>query len=77
MLLVATLPAVIIPFITGRHAPPSAPMATLFNTIFPLYVVVAAALSWLCMRSGRSIMAWILLIIMMLTDGAMLLLQNT
>lgn len=46
-------------------------MKKYFIYFYPVYVVVAAFLAWQCYRMNRRVMAWILLILMILTDITM------
>lgn len=39
-----------------------------FIFFYPVYIIVAAFLSWQCFRLDRKTVAWILLILMILTD---------
>lgn len=42
-----------------------------FLYFYPVYILVAAFLAWQCHRLGRRTVAWVLLILMILTDITM------
>lgn len=70
LVVIAALPAVMTPALILMASEPLPESKKLFFWLFPFYLVVAAYLAYEC-YGRRTVMAWILLVIMLLTDGAM------
>lgn len=75
LVLIAALPVLITPILLLTASETVAEPKRLFFWIFPFYLIVAAYLAYEC-YGRRTVMAWILLVIMLLTDGAMWMLSQ-
>ena len=69
LIVLAMLPVVALPMMLGAARPEALDNKALI-WIYPFYVVVAGVLPWNC-YGRRTEMTWILLVLMMLTHGAM------
>lgn len=68
LIVIAALPAVLTPLLLSLSANPLPELQKIFVWLLPFYLIVAAFLSWQCYKYERTVMAWILIIIMYLTD---------
>ncbi|MDE6809514.1 MAG: hypothetical protein K2J42_05435 [Muribaculaceae bacterium] len=76
LIIIAALPVVLMPFILSMSSTPLPELKKIFLWIFPFYLIVAAFLSWQCYRYERTVMSWILIVIMYLTDVSIIFLLN-
>lgn len=76
LIIVAALPALLMPVLLSMSQSPLPEFKKLFMWLFPFYLIVAAFLSWQCYKYQRTVMAWILIVIMYLTDASIILLLN-
>lgn len=75
LIILAAIPGLILPlyaFTTGELQNES---KRIFVWLFPFYVIVGAFLAWQC-YGRRTLIAWILTIMMFLTDYAMIMLMR-
>lgn len=68
LIIVCCLPVLTFPWMLGRA--PEDGSVELFLWLYPVYVVISAYCEWLCAGS-RNTLVWILMILMLLTHGAM------
>ncbi|MDE6266161.1 MAG: hypothetical protein K2M07_02285 [Muribaculaceae bacterium] len=67
LVILAALPALSTPLMISA-ATEGYEFKKYFIFFYPVYIIVAAFLSWQCYRLERKAVAWILLILMILTD---------
>ncbi|MDE7153455.1 MAG: hypothetical protein K2O00_03275 [Muribaculaceae bacterium] len=70
LLILATLPVLTTPMMISQ-AESGYEFKKYFIFFYPVYNIVAAFLAWTCRRYHRHAVAWILLILMILTDITM------
>ncbi|MDE5858148.1 MAG: hypothetical protein K2H32_07310 [Muribaculaceae bacterium] len=68
LIIIAALPAILTPLLLSLSTNPLPELQKIFVWLLPFYLIVAAFLSWQCYKYERTVMAWILIIIMYLTD---------
>lgn len=73
MTLAVAAVALVLPF-TGTSAPSGGEWSFLLK-LYPLYVLASGVLAWMCYPRRRA-MAWILLILLLLSHGAVWMLLN-
>lgn len=76
LIIIAALPAVLTPVLLSLSANPLPELQKIFVWLLPFYLIVAAFLAWQCYKYERTIMSWILIVIMYLTDLAIIYLIN-
>ncbi len=75
IIIVAALPALFLPSYAAIAAGPVPESKKLFLWLYPFYLIVAGFLAWQC-YGRRTVMSWILVVLMFMTDAAMYLLYN-
>ncbi|MCM1291950.1 MAG: hypothetical protein NC207_08495 [Bacteroides sp.] len=75
IIIIAALPALLIPTFISLGEQAVEESKRLFLWLFPFYLVVAAYLAWQC-YGHRTVMSWILITIMVITDLAMTMLMT-
>lgn len=75
IIIVAALPALLLPTFVVMAEGPVPETKKVFLWLFPLYLVVAAYLAWQC-YGQRTVMSWILVALMFMTDAAMMILMS-
>ncbi len=70
---IIALPALLLPTFIALAEDEMAESKKIFMWLFPFYLIVGAYLAWQC-YGRRTVMSWILLALMFMTDCAMILL---
>ncbi|MDE5845496.1 MAG: hypothetical protein K2H44_08965 [Muribaculaceae bacterium] len=68
LIIIAALPAILTPLLLSLSTNPLPELQKIFVWLLPFYLIVAAFLSWQCYKYERTVMSWILIVIMFLTD---------
>lgn len=76
LIIIAAIPALLMPVLLSMSQSPLVQLSKILMWLFPFYLIVAAFLSWQCYKYERKVMAWILIVIMYLTDASVILLLN-
>lgn len=76
LIIIAAIPALFTPILLSMAQSPLPDLKKIFMWMFPFYIIVAAFLSWQCYKYERTIMSWILIVIMYLTDASIIMLLN-
>ncbi|MDE5969369.1 MAG: hypothetical protein K2G74_00850 [Muribaculaceae bacterium] len=68
LIIIAALPAILTPLLLSLSSNPLPELQKIFVWLLPFYLIAAAFLAWQCYKYERTIMSWILIVIMFLTD---------
>ena len=68
LIIIAALPAILTPLLLSLSTNPLPELQKIFVWLLPFYLIVAAFLAWQCYKYERTVMSWILIVIMFLTD---------
>lgn len=76
IIVIAAMPVLSLPAMLSVTGPDTLPIVRTLLWGYPLYVILAAWLAWIC-YPRRPYMTWILIVLMILTHLAMWVLLNT
>lgn len=76
IIVIAAMPVLSLPAMLSATGPDTLPIVRTLLWGYPLYVILAGWLAWICYRR-RPYMTWILIVLMILTHLAMWVLLNT